>query len=122
MGGTWQRGRVWWIYYFHNGRQIRESSRSADLRVAERLLKRRLQDLGRNPLVDPTTEARVKVTDLSGWNSPIGTMGGAPLRRCRTASRRSAGTSEARAHLMLPPCGSRRTRPRGLKRARSRRP
>lgn len=36
----------WWIAYYHRGKEIRESSESLDRRAAERLLKRRLAELG----------------------------------------------------------------------------
>ena len=41
MGGIYQRGNVWWIYFSEHGRQRHESSRSKVKRVAELLLKRR---------------------------------------------------------------------------------
>ena len=41
-GRTFRRGRLWWIAYFRNGREYRESSRSADQGVAQRLLHERL--------------------------------------------------------------------------------
>ena len=41
-GRTFRRGRVWWIAYFSNGREYRESSGSADEDVAKRLLSERL--------------------------------------------------------------------------------
>ena len=44
MGGVYRRGPVYWIRYYHRGREHRESSRSAERRDAVRLLKRRLSD------------------------------------------------------------------------------
>ncbi len=41
MGMTYQRGSVWWIKYYQNGKSIRESSNSKSKMVADRLLKRR---------------------------------------------------------------------------------
>ncbi|MBU1568155.1 MAG: site-specific integrase [Proteobacteria bacterium] len=41
MGMTYQRGNVWWLKYYRNGKSIRESSHSKSKMVADRLLKRR---------------------------------------------------------------------------------
>ena len=41
MGMLYKRGNVWWIKYHHNGKPIRESSKSKSKMVADRLLKRR---------------------------------------------------------------------------------
>ncbi len=41
MGMLYKRGNVWWVKYHHNGRPIRESSKSKSKMVADRLLKRR---------------------------------------------------------------------------------
>lgn len=41
MGMTYLRGSVWWIKYYQNGKNIRESSNSKSKMVADRLLKRR---------------------------------------------------------------------------------
>jgi hypothetical protein len=64
MGNVYRRGHVWWVRYWHRGEQVRESSKSVDRRIAEKLLKRRMGELGRNPLVDPSAEARVRMADL----------------------------------------------------------
>jgi hypothetical protein len=53
----------YWIAYYHRGREIRESSGSADRSRAERLLRQRLREvgadhLGAKPFVGPA-EARV---------------------------------------------------------------
>ena len=39
MGELRQRGKVWWIRYYRNGRRQEESSRSTKKRVAIDLLK-----------------------------------------------------------------------------------
>jgi len=67
-GRIYQRGRIWWIEYWLRGRQYRESSRSTDERLAARLLKRRLREigaaqLGLKPFVGPQEE-RVLLSDL----------------------------------------------------------
>lgn len=41
MGMAYQRGSIWWIKYYRNGKSIRESSNSKSKMVADRLLKRR---------------------------------------------------------------------------------
>ena len=38
---------IWWIAYYHNGEELRESSDSREEKDAIKLLKRRVQDLGR---------------------------------------------------------------------------
>ena len=40
----------WWIAYCHRGREIRESSNSGEKKDAERLLKKRLQEVGADSL------------------------------------------------------------------------
>jgi integrase len=64
MGNVYQRGHVWWVRYWHRGEQVRESSKSPERRIAEKLLKKRMGELGRNPQVDPSAEARVRMADL----------------------------------------------------------
>jgi integrase len=64
-----RRSPFWWIAYCHRGREIRESSGSTDRRVAERLLRRRRQEvgadhLGLKPFVGPAQE-RVTFEDLA---------------------------------------------------------
>ncbi len=58
-----------WIAYCHNGREIRESSHSADPKVAEKLLKQRLAEIGADRMgarafVGPAGE-RVTFEDLA---------------------------------------------------------
>src|SRR5262249_21132490 len=58
FGTVYQRGRIWWISYWWRGEQKRESSGSVKRGDAERLLKRRLQELGRGRFIDPKAEER----------------------------------------------------------------
>ena len=44
MGRTFRRGRVWWIAFYHHGREIRESAESESEAKARKLLKRRLAE------------------------------------------------------------------------------
>lgn len=37
--GKWGRTATWWIAYYHNGRELRESSRSTNKNDARRLLR-----------------------------------------------------------------------------------
>jgi integrase len=41
MGTIYQRGRIWWIKYYRNGKSFRESSKSHSASDAKRLLRRR---------------------------------------------------------------------------------
>ena len=45
MGMTYQRGAVWWIKYYQNGRGMRESSHSTKESKAKTLLKLREGDI-----------------------------------------------------------------------------
>lgn len=63
VGRTYRRGAIWWIRYWHHGREYRESSGSAREVDAVRLLKQRLKEMGRGRFVGPS-EDRVLLTDL----------------------------------------------------------
>jgi hypothetical protein len=39
--GTYQRGNIWWIKYYRNGKPYYESSKSDKISKAQRLLKKR---------------------------------------------------------------------------------
>ena len=64
LGSVYQRGCVWWIAYWWRGEKIRESSRSAKKPDAVRLLKRRIQEIGKGRFINPRAEERVRMTDL----------------------------------------------------------
>jgi integrase len=53
---------IWWIAYYHNGKEYRESSNSREEKEAIKLLKRRVQDLGRG--IVGTKEERVTFEQL----------------------------------------------------------
>ena len=53
MGMTYQRGAVWWVKYYRNGRPIRESSHSDKESDAIQLLKIREGDIARGLPVNP---------------------------------------------------------------------
>ena len=58
-GCVFPRGRIWWVQYSHRGRVFRESSGSQDERIARRLLRKRLGEIGigafKGPQVEKTT-------------------------------------------------------------------
>lgn len=72
-----KRGRwlsVWWFKYSHRGKTYRETSRSSDRRVAERLLRRRLDEIGADRLgarrfVGPAAELFTVAQALDGYDS-----------------------------------------------------
>jgi integrase len=47
------RGRIWWIYYYHRGRLIPESTHTTDEREAERILKKRLKGADTPQFIEP---------------------------------------------------------------------
>ena len=53
MGMTYQRGAVWWVKYYRNGRPIRESSGSIKESDAINLLKLREGDIAHGLPVNP---------------------------------------------------------------------
>jgi integrase len=63
MGRIYQRGPIWWIAYYFNGEQKRESSNSERESDAKRLLKRRLGETGKGKLIGPVAE-KVTFEDL----------------------------------------------------------
>lgn len=65
MGRVYQRGPIWWIAYYFNGEQKRESSNSERESDAKKLLKRRLAETGKGKLIGPIAE-KVTFEDLIG--------------------------------------------------------
>ena len=63
MGSTYQRGQVWWIKYYRNGRPMRESSESARESDAKKLLAIREGDIARGLPVSPR-QARITIAEL----------------------------------------------------------
>jgi len=64
FGSVFPRGRIYWIAYWWRGDKIRESSHSGRRVDAERLLKRRIQEIGKGRFIDPRAEERVRMEDL----------------------------------------------------------
>jgi integrase len=58
------RGRIWWVRYKVNGKSFDESSGSADVRQAEKLLARREAELGLGAFTAPDVK-RTTVVDLA---------------------------------------------------------
>lgn len=56
LGGVYQRGQVWWLYYSFRGKPVRESSGSTDRKDAVKLLKRRMGEMGKGQLHGPDME------------------------------------------------------------------
>jgi integrase len=63
LGRKYQRGPIWWISYWHRGKEYRESTRSTNERKADKLLKKRLgeREAGR---FHGTAQERVAFEDL----------------------------------------------------------
>jgi outer membrane translocation and assembly module TamA len=64
FGFLWQRGQLWWLRYWVNGKEHRESSHSTSQREAEKLLARRQAELSVGILTAPGTQ-RITFTDLA---------------------------------------------------------
>lgn len=63
-GRIYRRGGAWWIDYSFRGRRCRESSGSTRKSDAVKLLRRRMEEMGRGRLVGPDAE-RVTLDDLA---------------------------------------------------------
>ena len=62
VGRVFQRGSVWWIAFYHRGREIRQSSRCASEAQARKLLKKRVGEVSVGRLIHE--EERVTLDDL----------------------------------------------------------
>jgi hypothetical protein len=63
MGRIFKRGEVWWISYYVNGKERRESARSSRDTDARRLLRNRLKQIHGGTYVGPKEE-RITVDQL----------------------------------------------------------
>jgi len=63
FGRIFKRGSIYWISYYHRGREYRESTKSTKESMAGALLKQRLGESGRGKLIGPQDE-RVTVEEL----------------------------------------------------------
>ena len=60
-GRVFQRGSIWWIAYYHQGREHRESSRSRERKEAVRLLRQRIGELAAGgPLMPQPKRAKIR--------------------------------------------------------------
>ena len=64
LGRIYKRGSVWWIAYYHRGKEHRESTESDRESQAKKLLKKRLGEIGRGILIGPV-EGKVRFDDLA---------------------------------------------------------
>src|ERR671912_1482884 len=98
MGMTYQRGAVWWVKYYGNGRPIRESSHSRKESDAINLLKLREGDIAHGLPVNPKLN-RIRFDEAAEDLKTEYAVNG----------RRSADELERRIRLHLLPCfGGRR--------------
>lgn len=64
LGRFFKRGSIWWIGYYHRGKERRESPASDRESEARKLLKKRLGEIGRGVLVGPVSE-KITFNDLA---------------------------------------------------------
>lgn len=64
QGRLFKRGEVWWISYYHRGKEIRESSKCTNQRKAGNLLRERLRKAGTPEFLGPAAE-RLSFEDLA---------------------------------------------------------
>lgn len=94
-GRTYLRGRIWWIAYYDNGRECRESSHSQERSVAERLRRQRVGEVAAGKTQSPALKLKaprsVKAGDLLDLveqdyrlNGRTGASGRTILRRLRS--------------------------------------
>ena len=69
QGRMFQRGGVWWIAYYHRGKEIRETTKKTSEQKGEQaattLLRKRLRTAGTPEFLGPAEE-RVAFDDLAG--------------------------------------------------------
>jgi integrase len=63
LGSIYLRGKTWWIEYWHQGKQHRESSHSPREKDARKLLKKRCDELANHTFVAPKHD-RLQVRDF----------------------------------------------------------
>jgi integrase len=56
LGRIFKRGSIFWIAYYHRGKEYRESSGSENEAQARKLLKKRLGEMGRGRFIGPDAE------------------------------------------------------------------
>ena len=58
-GRVFQRGKIWWVAYYHHGREYRESSKSRERKEAVRLLPRRIGEIAAGTVQHPPVPKRM---------------------------------------------------------------
>ena len=64
MGRIFRRGSVYWVAYYHRGKEFRESTHSENESQARKLLKQRVGEMSRGHLIGPSEE-RMSFEDLA---------------------------------------------------------
>lgn len=64
MGRLYQRGRIWWVRYYHNGQECNESSRSEKEADAKKLLKKRFGEIALGRFAGPKAD-KVTLAELA---------------------------------------------------------
>src|SRR6266851_8985734 len=64
MGRVFKRGTVYWVAYYHRGKEDRESSESENESAAKKLLKKRIAEVAQGRLIGPNQE-RLTFDDLA---------------------------------------------------------
>ena len=57
-GRVFQRGQIWWVAYYHDGREHRESSKSRERKDAIRLLRQRIGEIAAGTFLDISVPKR----------------------------------------------------------------
>ena len=64
VGTVYLRGNVWWLCYSFRGKRVRESSQSTRESDAIKLLRKRIEEVGKGRRRDPVSENKVRMAEL----------------------------------------------------------
>lgn len=64
MGRIYQRGKTWWVRYYHNGQECNESSRSEKEADAKKLLKKRQGEIALGRFAGPKSD-KIMLAELA---------------------------------------------------------
>ena len=105
-GRVYQRGEIWWIAYYHDGLECRETSKSRNRRDAVRLLRQRVGEVAKGTVLRRAGAPRLKMLDLFDLiehhyqiTNPDGRSSGWCLKRLRR--RFAKGTVQACTSLTI---------------------
>ena len=104
FGGIYLRGNTWWIRYSHQGQEYRESAGTDNQATARKLLKQRIQEMGRPGRFIGPAQERVTFADLADMvrtNYAVNRFRSAPSSPA--ASPTSVTTSRTPAPSISPP-------------------